>query len=66
MAQAPERAFQPFKHFELRGWRNVAERYDSAFGSATGYDIAPANDVTWVVRTSAAPGYPTVLHKVAR
>jgi len=40
MTQASERAFQPSKNFELRGWRDVAERYDTAFGGATGQAIA--------------------------
>jgi len=44
MTQDPERAFQPFKHFELRGWRDVAERYDTAFGGATGQAIATMLD----------------------
>ena len=38
----------------------------AAFGKTVGYDVAPRPDVTWVVRTAAAPGYPTVLHKIAR
>ena len=63
MAQAPERAFQPFKHFELRGWRNVAERYDSAFGSATGQAIGPMLDAARigpgvrVLDVACGPGY---------
>ena len=63
MAQTPERAFQTFKHFELRGWRDVAERYDTAFGGATGQAIAPMLDAARigpgvrVLDIACGPGY---------
>jgi len=44
MSDSAEAAFQPFKHFEQRGWRAVAERYDAAFVGATGQSIAPMLD----------------------
>ncbi len=44
MPDNAEAAFQPFKHFEHRGWRAVAERYDAAFVGATGQSIAPMLD----------------------
>jgi SAM-dependent methyltransferase len=44
MPDTAEAAFQPFKHFEHRGWRAVAERYDAAFVGATGQSIAPMLD----------------------
>jgi len=43
MTQASERAFQPFKNFELRGWRDVAERYDTAFGGASAKNAQHTN-----------------------
>jgi len=63
MPQASERAFQPFKNFELRGWRDVAERYDTAFGGATGQAIAPMLDAARigpgvrVLDVACGPGY---------
>lgn len=44
MPDTAEAAFQPFKHFEHRGWQAVAERYDAAFVGATGQSIAPVLD----------------------
>lgn len=41
MSNTQEDAFQPFKDFEHRGWRTVAERYDPAFTGATGQSIGP-------------------------
>lgn len=44
MSDTAQAAFQPFKHFEHRGWRAVAERYDAAFVGATGQSIEPMLD----------------------
>jgi SAM-dependent methyltransferase len=44
MTDTSQAAFQPFKHFEHRGWRTVAERYGPAFSGATGQAIGPMLD----------------------
>ena len=44
MSDTTEAAFQPFKQFEHRGWRAVAERYDAAFVGATRQSIVPMLD----------------------
>jgi len=41
MDDTAETAFRPFKQFEHRGWREVAERYDAAFVGATKQSIGP-------------------------
>ncbi|CAG0957451.1 hypothetical protein PHYC_00544 [Phycisphaerales bacterium] len=48
MSDTTEAAFQPFKHFEHRGWRAVAERYGPAFSGATGQSIGPMLDALGV------------------
>jgi len=63
MVPAPQSAFDPFKLFELRGWRDVAERYDTAFGGATGQSIGPMLDAARagpgvrVLDVACGPGY---------
>jgi len=65
MTDTTEAAFQPFKDFEHRGWREVAERYDAAFVNATGQSIAPMLDAVGagpgvrMLDVACGPGYAT-------
>ena len=65
MSDNDNAAFQPFKSFEHRGWREVAERYDTAFVSATGQSIVPMLDAVNVgsgmrlLDVACGPGYAT-------
>ncbi|MEK6701991.1 MAG: methyltransferase domain-containing protein [Planctomycetota bacterium] len=65
MTDTTDAAFQPFKIFEHRGWREVAERYDAAFVGATGQSIAPMLDAVGagpdmrLLDVACGPGYAT-------
>jgi len=69
MSNPTEAAFQSFKNFEHRGWREVAERYDAAFVGATGQSIGPMLDavgdgpdpdkVVRVLDVACGPGHAT-------
>ncbi|MCX5689297.1 MAG: class I SAM-dependent methyltransferase [Planctomycetota bacterium] len=56
-------ALEPFKQFEHQGWCRVAQRYDTAFGSATTQAIAPMLEAVGVVAgakvldVACGPGY---------
>jgi SAM-dependent methyltransferase len=63
MTDTTEAALRPFKDFERRGWREVAERYDAAFVGATGQAIGPMLDAVGagpgvrLLDVACGPGY---------
>ena len=56
-------SLEPFKQFEHQGWCRVAQRYDTAFGSATTQAITPMLDAAGiaagarVLDVACGPGY---------